>query len=139
MRKMFSCALRERRNHVEDGRRDVRLVISIVVALVAFVLAARKFAYIGNLVHDDILMDVSLGLELGVRVEVHVVLLRNFDMAAGVWRRPDVRAVGGIDTVEDVVKGKFYGGSRNAEPVRRSGPNAFPIAHTIRNGRCWIQ
>jgi hypothetical protein len=90
---------------------DVRLIISIVVALV---LAAQKFPQVGNLMHDDILMSVSLGLELGMRVEVHVILLRNFDVAACVWRRPDVSAVGGMNTVEDV-KGKFYG-SRKLNP-----------------------
>ena len=56
-------------------------------------------------------------------------MLQNFDVAAGLWRRLDVRAVRGIDNVKDVVKEKFCGGSRNTEHVRRGGPNAFPIAY----------
>jgi hypothetical protein len=50
-------------------------------------------------------------------------------LAAGLWRRPDVRAVRGINNIEDGIKEKFCGGSRNTEHVRRGGPNAFPIAY----------
>jgi hypothetical protein len=89
--------------------------------------------------HDDILLHVNLWLRLGMRQGIDIVVLGDFDMMAREWGRPNIGSIGSVDTVENVVEGKFYSGSRNAEPVRRGGPNAFPVVHTIRNRRCWIQ
>lgn len=140
---MISHALRRRRDHVKYGSRHVGLIVRIIVALTALtalvLTAGRKFVLIYKVVHDNILLDVSLELGLGMQLGVDIVVLGHIDVMAYKWGRPRFSAIGIVSTVEDVVKRKFYGGSCNTEPVRRGGPNAFSVVHAIRNRRCWIE